>query len=99
MRPRRVGEILDAAIKIYIRNARTLMGLTAVVVIPMRVLAGIVLLSTLPAGSDVPGGTFAVSSSSQPVTDLWMLWDREKQCWHDKTANSVVVPEPAYPVN
>jgi uncharacterized RDD family membrane protein YckC len=29
---------------------------------------------------------------------LWMLWDREKQCWHDKTANSVVVPESAYPV-
>jgi len=69
MRPRRVGEILDAAIKIYLRNARTLMGLTAVVVIPMRILAGIVLLSTLPTGSDVPGGTFTVSSSSQPVTD------------------------------
>jgi uncharacterized RDD family membrane protein YckC len=29
---------------------------------------------------------------------LWMLWDREKQCWHDKTANSVVVPEASYPV-
>lgn len=29
---------------------------------------------------------------------LWMLWDREKQCWHDKTANSVVVPESSYPV-
>jgi uncharacterized RDD family membrane protein YckC len=29
---------------------------------------------------------------------LWMLWDREKQCWHDKTANSLVVPESAYPV-
>ena len=39
MRPHRVGEVLDAAIKIYIRNARTMMGLTAVVVIPMRVLA------------------------------------------------------------
>jgi len=22
---------------------------------------------------------------------LWMLWDREKQCWHDKAANDVVV--------
>ena len=30
---------------------------------------------------------------------LWMLWDREKQCWHDKTANSVVVPESVYPVS
>ena len=23
---------------------------------------------------------------------LWMLWDKEKQCWHDKAANDVVVP-------
>ena len=28
---------------------------------------------------------------------LWMLWDREKQCWHDKVANDVVVPVSAYP--
>ena len=43
MRPRRVGEVLDAAIKIYTRNARTLMGLAAVVVIPMQVVSGLVL--------------------------------------------------------
>lgn len=30
---------------------------------------------------------------------LWMLWDREKQCWHDKFASSVVVPESAYPIS
>ena len=29
---------------------------------------------------------------------FWMLWDKEKQCWHDKFANDVVVPEAAYPV-
>jgi uncharacterized RDD family membrane protein YckC len=29
---------------------------------------------------------------------LWMLWDAEKQTWHDKLANSVVVPTAAYPV-
>ncbi|HWD64730.1 MAG TPA: RDD family protein [Solirubrobacteraceae bacterium] len=29
---------------------------------------------------------------------LWMLWDREKQCWHDKFANDVVVPVSAYPL-
>ncbi len=29
---------------------------------------------------------------------LWMLWDREKQTWHDKAAGSVVVPVSAYPV-
>jgi uncharacterized RDD family membrane protein YckC len=29
---------------------------------------------------------------------LWMLWDPEKQCWHDKLASDVVVPISAYPV-
>ena len=29
---------------------------------------------------------------------LWMLWDKEKQTWHDKGANSVVGPVSAYPV-
>ena len=30
---------------------------------------------------------------------FWMLWDKEKQCWHDKFAGDVVVPESAYPVS
>ena len=30
---------------------------------------------------------------------LWMLWDKEKQCWHDKAAGDVVVPVDAYPVS
>jgi uncharacterized RDD family membrane protein YckC len=30
---------------------------------------------------------------------LWMLWDKEKQTWHDKLSSSVVVPEEFYPVN
>ena len=30
---------------------------------------------------------------------LWMLWDTEKQCWHDKAANDVVVPVQYYPVS
>ena len=29
---------------------------------------------------------------------LWMLWDKEKQTWHDKIAGTVVVPVEAYPV-
>ena len=29
---------------------------------------------------------------------LWMLWDSEKQTWHDKLAHSVVVPVGAYPL-
>jgi len=24
---------------------------------------------------------------------FWMLWDKEKQCWQDKMANDVVVPD------
>jgi uncharacterized RDD family membrane protein YckC len=28
---------------------------------------------------------------------LWMLWDREHQCWHDKIAGDVVVPTADYP--
>jgi uncharacterized RDD family membrane protein YckC len=29
---------------------------------------------------------------------FWMLWDRERQTWHDKFANDVVVPVSSYPV-
>lgn len=30
---------------------------------------------------------------------LWMLWDNNKQTWHDKFARSIVVPTDAYPVS
>jgi uncharacterized RDD family membrane protein YckC len=30
---------------------------------------------------------------------LWMLWDNERQTWHDKFANDVVVPVSAYPTS
>jgi uncharacterized RDD family membrane protein YckC len=30
---------------------------------------------------------------------FWMLWDKEKQTWHDKLANAVVVPVSAYPTS
>ena len=30
---------------------------------------------------------------------FWMLWDKEKQCWQDKVASTVVVPVSAYPVS
>lgn len=30
---------------------------------------------------------------------FWMLWDPEKQTWHDKLATTVVVPTSAYPVS
>ena len=39
-----------------------------------------------------------VSGSVLDIGYLWMLWDREKQTWHDKFAGSVVVPVAAYPI-
>jgi len=30
---------------------------------------------------------------------LWMLWDPERQTWHDKVASTFVVPTSAYPVD
>lgn len=29
---------------------------------------------------------------------FWMLWDSEKQTWHDKLSTTVVVPTSSYPV-
>jgi uncharacterized RDD family membrane protein YckC len=29
---------------------------------------------------------------------FWMLWDKERQTWHDKFATDVVVPVESYPV-
>ncbi len=34
----------------------------------------------------------AVSAIVFYIGYLWMLWDSEKQCWHDKLARDVVVP-------
>jgi hypothetical protein len=56
MRPRRVGEILDAAIKLYLGNARVLIGAVAVVVVPLQVLYGVVLLSVYTNAHDISAG-------------------------------------------
>jgi uncharacterized RDD family membrane protein YckC len=29
---------------------------------------------------------------------FWMIWDKNKQTWHDKFASAIVVPVDAYPV-
>lgn len=39
-----------------------------------------------------------VSSIACLLGYLWMLWDKEKQTWHDKFASTVVVPVSQYPV-
>ena len=30
---------------------------------------------------------------------FWVIWDKEKQGWHDKLARTVVVPVSDYPIN
>src|ERR1700761_2911929 len=55
-RPLRVGEILDTSIKLYGRNARTLIGAAAVAVIPLQLLSAVVLLSIYNSGQDIPTG-------------------------------------------
>ncbi|MDQ3914783.1 MAG: RDD family protein [Actinomycetota bacterium] len=46
------------------------------------------------------GRYFARILSTIPIAlgYFWMLWDKEKQTWHDKLAGSVVVPTSSYPV-
>jgi uncharacterized RDD family membrane protein YckC len=39
-----------------------------------------------------------ISAIACLVGYFWMLWDKEKQTWHDKLAGSVVVPTSAFPV-
>jgi hypothetical protein len=65
LRPLRVGEILDAGIKVYLGNARTLMGLTAVVVVPFQILYAIVLLSVVSSASEVPHGLASIGAHTR----------------------------------
>jgi hypothetical protein len=65
LRPLRVGEILDAGIKLYLRNARVLIGLTAIVVVPLQALSAVFELSTISNGDEVPG-TFPRFQSTSP---------------------------------
>ncbi len=39
-----------------------------------------------------------VSSIPLLLGYFWMLWDGEKQTWHDKMAGAIVVPTSSYPV-
>ncbi|MDP8943629.1 MAG: RDD family protein [Actinomycetota bacterium] len=59
----------------------------------------------LPAGGEIGYGRAFIRwlgriLSSIPILlgYFWMLWDREKQTWHDKLSTAVVVPVEAYPV-
>ena len=68
LRPLRIGEILDASIKIYTSHARTLIGLAATVIVPFQVFTGLVLLSIVPSSADLPNGYSAITNP-QPAPD------------------------------
>jgi hypothetical protein len=55
MRPLGVGEILDVAIKVFSKNARTLITIGAIVGVPLELLSGVVQLSTVSSADDVSG--------------------------------------------
>jgi hypothetical protein len=56
LRPLGVGEVLDVALKLFFRNARTLLLAAAVVVVPVQLLLVPVFTSAAPDPGDVPVG-------------------------------------------
>jgi hypothetical protein len=68
LRPLRVGEVLDASIKLYARNARTLIGAAAVAVIPLQLISAVVLISVYSSGQDIPAG-FSGAFKRVPAAD------------------------------
>jgi len=67
LRPRRVGEILDAAIKLYLGNARVLIGSAAAIVVPFHLLAGIVMMSAYNDGNDISNGFSNIGRTFTPA--------------------------------
>lgn len=63
LRPLRVGEALDAAIKIYTRNAAQLFKTVLVVIVPFEILSALVLSSAV-SGSSISDGKFLFTSQS-----------------------------------
>ncbi|HEV2755896.1 MAG TPA: hypothetical protein VG318_08990 [Actinomycetota bacterium] len=74
LRPLRVGEILDVAIKIYTRNALTLWKIVALVVFPVYVLSAVVTLSTLPDEFLDPSFGTDPDSFDTVEADLWTMF-------------------------
>ncbi|HEX5614723.1 MAG TPA: hypothetical protein VFZ83_06165 [Acidimicrobiia bacterium] len=73
LRPRGVGEILDAALAVYRARFRAVVQLTAIVVLPVQVLSVLVVLSTQPDDTtpSFTGGVSPVYDSTAP-SDVWL---------------------------
>jgi hypothetical protein len=70
LRPLRIGEILDVAIKVYTRNAGTLLRLTALVIAPVQALGLLVVLSTFPDSFIEPQPNPFVPDPNAPVPEF-----------------------------
>ncbi|MBA2752751.1 MAG: hypothetical protein H0U41_11065, partial [Actinobacteria bacterium] len=70
LRPLRIGEILDVAIKIYRSNFATLIKAVALVVAPVQILVAIVQASA----PDNPVKTPPPGSTEPPEIDFDQLW-------------------------
>jgi hypothetical protein len=74
LRPLRIGEVLDVAIKIYLRNARTMFKIVFVVVAPVQLLTMLILASTTP-DPDLISPTFETPQPGEvPVFETSDLW-------------------------
>jgi hypothetical protein len=64
LRPLSVGEVLDAAIKLYTRNLVTMWKIVAVVIIPVAIIQQLVIGLSLPSDAFVLNGTLYTFSGS-----------------------------------
>lgn len=64
LRPLRVGEVLDAAIRLYARHTVTMWKIVAAVIVPLVIVQQLVILASLPAGSTVRGGTLTAPAGT-----------------------------------
>ncbi len=70
LRPLRIGEVLDAAIKIYLRNAGQLFRSVLAVVVPVQILAALVQSSAISGGTVVNGRLTGVQQGGYLAAQL-----------------------------
>jgi hypothetical protein len=76
LRPLRIGEILDVAIKVYTRHALDMFKLVVLLVAPVQIIGALVLISTTPDASFLdPAAPFDPADPNQvPQVDMSELW-------------------------
>jgi hypothetical protein len=65
MRPLSFGEIFDVAIKIFWRNAGTLIAIVAFVIVPLQVISNLILVSTFPEPELLGGSVFRAPTPTE----------------------------------